>query len=223
MDLIEVGNQASQIQLVRCGKASAPLDWPSPGTLKLPARDRFDDPGRRYRVLYAAETPRGALLEWLASFRVSMKTLAKLGAIELNEPHPTSGALTRQDLKERRLGTFTVQQTPSLKFLDVREPATIAQLRVVLASTFLNMGVDEVEPSELLGRNRGLTQAIGGWAYEQGYNGVVYLSRYDPRLSNWALFDSLHINPIGERDIAPDDPDLIAALRQHRLRLLPSR
>jgi hypothetical protein len=221
MDLVP----ASEVQLVRCGKAIAPVELPPQHVLQLPALGRFDDPARRVRVLYAAETRYGALLEWLASFRVSMKKIADLERLPpppIDEPFPTSGVVTQQDLQERRLGTFTLQRKPHLKFLDARESETISHLRVVMASTFVALGVDEFDPSELIGRNRKLTQAIADWAYNQGYSGIVYMSRYEPRLlTNWALFEPLYITLTGETEIAPDDPDLIAALKFHRLRLLP--
>ena len=66
---------------------------------------------------------------------------------------------------------------------------------------------------------RQLTQHAGRKAFELGYAGVFYHSRYGHSIENWAIFEDWAISerfPIqlpNSRKVAEDDPDLLEALR----------
>lgn len=216
--LIEVGAPTSV--LYRCGRASGPLELPSETVLQKPARDRFDDPSRRRRTLYAAETPKGAFLEVLAYYRPDVSVLNDIDEkVEGDDPLPAGGRIPSSVMRDRRIASFRVHPEPAQRFLDLRELATRQYLRRAMAAKLVELKLTDLDASDVLGRNRELTQAIAGWAIDQGYHGIVYFSRYDPRLTNWALFEPLQIRPATNEAISPSNPDFVAAAEQLDLRL----
>ena len=52
----------------------------------------------------------------------------------------------------------------------------------------LDLGLTDLDLSGVLGPQRRLTQALARWAYEHGYAGIAYPSRFDDALSLWAIF-----------------------------------
>ena len=83
-----------------------------------------------------------------------------------------------------------------------------------MASVLLALGVTDLDLSEVLSRERRLTQTISRWAYELGYGGIVYRSRFAAASSLWAIFEGARLEPAGVAEpILPDDPDLVAVAR----------
>jgi hypothetical protein len=94
-----------------------------------------------------------------------------------------------------------------LRRLETREA-----LRSELARTLLALGLDDLDLSGVVGPARPLTQAIARWAYERGYTGLVYSSRFAAALACWAVFEGAAFDPLGlPEPILPDDPDLVEA------------
>jgi hypothetical protein len=64
-----------------------------------------------------------------------------------------------------------------------------------------------------------LTQHAGRIAFELGYAGIYYHSRYGHSIENWAIFEDwamserFPIHQPNSRKVAEDDPDLLEALR----------
>lgn len=206
--------------LFRFGKASGPLALPSEEVLRLSALHRFDDPGRRFRVLYAAESPEGCLLEYLAGFRPSVDTLAELAAMPGDDPMPAHGQVAFALLSDRRMASFHVESKPKVRFLDLRALETREHLRRELVGTLKQQNLQDFDMSDAVGRVRVLSQAIGGWAYDHEFNGIVYPSRLDSTSINWALFEPLSIRSLHERELAPNDADLTAVLKRFGLTLV---
>ena len=62
--------------LHRLGRLPNPLDWPPADRI---GANRFDDPARHFRVLYAARQRTACFAETLAAFRPSLELLAETG------------------------------------------------------------------------------------------------------------------------------------------------
>ena len=62
--------------LHRLGRLPDPLDWPPADRI---GANRFDDPARHFRVLYAARQRTACFAETLAAFRPSLELLAETG------------------------------------------------------------------------------------------------------------------------------------------------
>jgi len=201
--------------LHRIGRLPDPLAWPP---WEAVGGGRFDDPVRRFRVLYAASRRRGAFVESLAPFRPALALLARLGEVTGTD-EPVPGARVPPDWYRRR-GVARLRLAPRQRWLDLRSPATREALRRALAAELLRLGLVDLDLSGVAGPSRALTQAIAGWAHEHGYAGLAYASRIDQRQTCWAVFEGASFEPVGlPEPITPDDPDLRAVARLFGLAL----
>jgi hypothetical protein len=66
---------------------------------------------------------------------------------------------------------------------------------------------------------RRLTQLVSREVYARAFDGIAYRSKYGVDLENWALFEPFQLADVRVYEIAADDPDLIEAMRLHRLRV----
>lgn len=85
------------------------------------------------------------------------------------------------------------------------------------ASTLRVIGLVDVDLGDVLSRDRRVTQAIARWAFDQGYGGIRYPSRFHPALDLWAIFEGAPFTEVAVAAIEPDDPDLIAVAALFRL------
>jgi len=195
--------------LHRLGRLPNPLDWPP---LDKTGANRFDDPERRFRVLYAARQRTGCFAETLALFRPSLELLAETG-----DPADISGAVSAGFLRAR--GTVAFRLRPG-RWLDVRQVGTLEAIRASFGVRLREFGLADVDLGGLCGPTRAFTQAVAGWAYEAGYDGIVYASRLGTSFECWALFDAAHVEPVGPiTPLSLDDPDLQAVARVFALQL----
>lgn len=185
-------------------------------------RERFDDPQRRFRTRYTATQRLGCFLEALAPLRPSPGLIAAWRAVRgPAEPYPRP-RIPVEWWVQRALGHLRV--TEKVRLLDVRAIETCAVLRTELAEVLDVLGIPDLDPSTLRGPQRGLTQAIAMWAFERGFGGIAYRSRFDDGLAYtldcWALFEGTAMEAQGQyEDITRDDPDLQLAATLHGLEL----
>ncbi len=198
--------------LYRLGRWPDPLALPPP---QFTGAGRFDDPARRFRVLYVAKQRRACFAEILAAFRPDLEVIAarrdETGKLELDEqPAIPAGWLQGRAIQQLRLGSR--QRWLDLRALEIRE-----QLREVFASLLVELGIPDLDlsavtRSDLVGRK--LTQQIAAWAYDNGYHGITYPSRLAGQGNCRALFEGSRWTAAGNPElVAPDDPDLLAVAR----------
>jgi hypothetical protein len=191
--------------LYRVGRLPDPLAWPP---WELVGDGRFDDPQREFRVLYAGHR-RACFLETLAPFRPSVEALAALQQVTGSQEPMPRGVVPADWYQKRAVARLRLKTRQ--RWLDLRAAETREALRSELAATLLDLGLADLDLSGVLGPQRRLTQAIARWAYEHGYIGIAYLSRFDDALSLWAIFEGAVFEPVGVPEpIVPDDPDLVA-------------
>ncbi len=208
---------APVVPLFRVSRYPDPLAWPLPEHSGL---NRFDDREGRFQVLYAAEQRVACFIETLAYLRPSVRALTLARALPSDpeaSPGVAVGVVPSDWLETRRIGSFTVAD--GQRWLDLRSLATRRLLREELAGRWLAFDLDDFDLGDLLTRRRDISQTIAGWAFDRGYQGIVYPSRFDARLSCWAIFSGAEITPLANEVIAADDPDLLAALQALGLRL----
>lgn len=188
--------------LVRLGRASNPLTWTP---WRFVGTGRFDDPrpfNRRFRVLYAGDR-RVSFHETLADLR---PPLGKPG-----DPFVASDWLAN-----RRLALFRILDPNQRgRWLDLRTPETFQYLRRRFASLLAGRRFTDFDVATATTGDLVVTQAIAEWAYIEGYQGIAYLSRLDPALTCWAMFERPGLLPIVDVEIssiADDDPDLRYAI-----------
>jgi len=207
--------------LYRVARGPDPLRWPDTSTV---GAHRFDDPVRpsRFRTLYVSSSRLACFLETLAWIRHQPASVVAWRAVAGPDgPLPPEEVPT--DWQQQRL-VGKIRVVTRARLLDIRTLPTCAFLRRELVTTLHTLNVPDLDPSTVRGLNRALTQAIAGWAFEQGYQGVAYRSRFDDGLTYtfdcWALFDIVDIEQAGPHGvIARDDPDLHDAAALHGLRL----
>lgn len=126
------------------------------------------------------------------------------------------GAVRRAWLRGRCIGTANVEGD----YADIYALGWVSHLRTALAGIAVKLGMKDFDLSSLEpAEPRQLTQRAGRIAFEVGYSGVFYHSRYGHSLENWAIFedwavpDRFPIRQAKSQKVAEDDPDLPEALR----------
>jgi hypothetical protein len=207
--------------LYHIGRLPNPLAWTE---WEYVGGGRFDDPRqlRQFRVLYAAEQRLAAFVETLQKWRPSIEALAALNSI-----HPVSGL---DDVPENAIGVIpadwgltrgiaTFHLLPGQHWLDLREHETRETLRGMLAPTLQALRYDDFDLSDVLGRDRRLTQTIAWLAHEQGFHGITYTSRFSHHFTCWAIFEGADFTSRAHESIAADDADFLDAVRRFNLRV----
>jgi hypothetical protein len=157
-------------------------------------------------------------LELLASLRPSLRVLAaerEVGGLqETVEAHVVDEAWRLR----RSIASFRL--LPGQQWLDLRSLQTRQALRPVFAGLLAQLGFNDFDAGAVLSPDRHLTQTISRWAFQHGYNGVDFPSRFEPTYTNWAIFEGAAVEPVGVAEpILRDDPDLIAVARRYNLNL----
>jgi hypothetical protein len=204
--------------LYRLGRPPDPLAFP---IFEFTGGERFDDPQRQFRVLYVAEQRIACFVETLARFRPSVELLAAWRAMpeaDVPEPPLQVGLIPRDWLADRLMARVLL--SPGQRWLDLRAFETREALRAELVGTLHALGLDDLDVSGVRGSRRPLTQAIARWAYERGYQGIVYSSRFHDAYRCWAVFEGAHFERSGRpQAITPRDRSLQAAMRLFGLQL----
>jgi hypothetical protein len=206
--------------LYRIGRGD-PAAWPPWDRI---GDGRFDDPeGDRYRVLYAGER-RACFAETLARFRPPPALLLDPERLP-TDVAKAFGRVPPRWLATRRIASFRLEDLdPPARWLDVRAPETHQVLRRELASVLVGLAFTDFDISTATSSERRLTQPIGAWAYDRGYQGIVYSSRIDPNLTCIAIFErdpGVRPTAVARRPLGLDDPDLRAVAEMFGLRLPP--
>jgi hypothetical protein len=188
--------------------------------------NRFDDPDHRegnpepglFRVVYCASSRVGAFGETIARFRKSIRLLSHLREIEDDEPldwELTGGLLPEEWRLNRRIGASRLDE--SLHFADLEDPHAATLLRREMSPLLTELGLDDFDFSDLMGRDRRITQNAAMCVYEATdeanapvFDGIRYVSRLNPGWELWAVFaDRMAHEPedLYQR-ISRDDSDL---------------
>lgn len=217
---------------------------------------RFDDPSaahgnppeRRFRSIYMGTTEQACFGECLAHFRVSIELLARLEAIDDEEPlevafagsvdfsdDPPRGIVPISWRTNRRVVRATIH--PTLRFVNVSTRPSHQYLRVALASVAAALGVTDIDFSTIQNPLlRTLTQSCARHIYDlrepdesPSFAGIRYVSRLDALAWEcWAAFDDrfagAHLPGFPEV-IMPDRPALLEIARAFHLSIetLPGR
>ena len=133
------------------------------------------------------------------------------------DPADIAGAVSAGFLRSRGTATFRLR---SGRWLDVRRLETLEALRAALGATLHEFGLTDVDLGGVCGHQRAFTQSVAAWAYEHGYHGIVYASRFGASFECWAIFDNARIEPArSATPLSLDDPDLVAVASVFALHL----
>jgi hypothetical protein len=179
--------------IYRIGRGQ-PVVWPD---WRYAGDSRFDDPYGRFRVLYAGDR-RACFLETLAPFRPGLREDERAGEIPA------------EWFASRRLASFTIVGE-DWRAVDLRSSESIHELRVELRLFLAAQGHTDFDFSHVLSKDIQVTQNIAAWAYEHGFNGIVYRSRFALDQSCIALFEGSLLADVHASKISRHDPDLLWA------------
>jgi hypothetical protein len=188
--------------------------------------NRFDDPLGVYRVLYASSQRLGCFIETLARFRVDVSFVADLALMENGEDDFTAfGTVRRAWLKGRCIGSANVEG----EYADIYALEWVSHLRAALAEVAVKLGIEDIDLSSLeRAEPRLLTQRAGRVAFELGFAGIFYHSRYGHSIENWAILEDwtmpnrFPIHQLKSQKVDENDLDLREALRIHGLVIGPA-
>jgi hypothetical protein len=208
--------------LVRIGRLPEPLAYPP---LEFAGAGRYDDPEGSYRVLYLAESLKTCYIELFANQRPSLQALAMRSLLPPGEPgdhEPALGRIPRDWLlrwcEERAIGRIAL--VPDQRWLDLYAAETHRELRSKLAPLLHDLNIGDFDFGDVLSRNRRLSQAVSRWAFQAGFRGIVFPSRFHYELRCWALFETARFRRLDIVPVDPDSAELQAALSFHGLAVL---
>jgi hypothetical protein len=205
--------------LYHIGREPEPLAW---AEWQFVGGGRFDDPElhRAFRVLYAAEQRLAAFVETLQQWRPSIEALTALDSVIPEpgggNPEEKGAGVIPADWHLKR-GIATLRLQSGQRWLDLREHETREALRVSLAATLHVIGFEDFDLGDALSRNRRLTQAIGRFAFANGFHGIAYRSRFDGNFDCWAVFEGARSEAVAHLPITKEDSDLREAARRFNL------
>lgn len=153
-----------------------------------------------------------------ASFE-SVEASRGSGQTELT-PDQVAGELDRGWLGVRHIGEGLLEG----RFADVGHHESLAEVRAALSSHAVHDGLADIDAAAIrLSVPRGFTQELSRYVYDlteagrRAWDGIAYRSRFGDNLRNWAMFEPMRPTSGSGEAIAPDDPDLLEALRIHGL------
>lgn len=171
--------------------------------------NRYDDPQAKYRVLYAATRRLTCFIETLAWYRIDMIAAAEMALISGEDDFYPRGKVPPEYLNTRTMGVATVQA----ECADLGNAEWLARLRVKLLPYAKDFGLTDIDASVLQRSSpRRLTQLMSRVVYEDGADGIRYLSKFGNDLENWAFFEPVTILTKRTEGLREDDPDLLQAL-----------
>jgi len=198
-----------------------------PDALKFPpweyvGGERFDDPERRFRVLYTAEQRIACFVEALAPLRSPSYELAEIldsmPAGEYGDDLPQTGIVPADWHLKRLIGQLRLG--PEQQCLDLRSHETLAALHVLMASDLRRLEIAELDMAAVQSHDYRVTQAVAQRAYSTGYKAVAYTSRLGADLVCWAIFEEARFERVGvSQVIKRDDQDLVQAAARFGLEL----
>jgi len=179
-------------------------------------RSRFDDPEGGFATLYGALDRRAAFAESLQYFRPDLATRAELARLRFAEV--TVPAVTlRTWAAARELLDLRLPRGANL--LDLRESHAIEQVATALSGGLLKLGVSDFDSSQVVGPDRRITRSVAGWAFGEGFDGLLYPSRFAAAWTCCAFFDRIRPRVASRQPINTRDPDLTAVGASFGLRI----
>ena len=222
--------QPAPDRLFRVGRKPDPWAWTD---LKYAGQGRWDDPERRYAVLYASGDAFGAYLESLSQFQPDLESRCSAGEDQEergrsethDRPRAGSGELAQPAAARRgraRRGERAVRSRRQGRHSRGSTSRTCFRARELEIES-IDAGVIRLDYSA---KFRAFTQAVSRFIYEQpeAYAGIFYLGQHGDEVENYAIFrrgadqgaDRGADRPVTGRrqsEIALEDEDFVRACR----------
>jgi hypothetical protein len=194
---------------------------------------RWDDPDGTWRTLYVGDSRLACYLKVLAPMRPDPRLAEELA--DINEDpddavlYPTlgNGLLPRTWASTRRVGQGRLSGWYALP----ADKETLTTLRARFLTMAVRLELPDVDASAVrVSAPRQFTQSVAAWLYLQTgpdgapLSGVRFDSRHGDGLTLWAVFErpgdepvSAQLSELTSESVDPSDPELVEAMRLHRL------
>lgn len=167
-------------------------------------------------VLYAGSTARVAYVETLGVLRPAPGVV--LPQADDQDRFMLPGSVPADWREARALFELSSNSDDSPHgFVDLADLQTRTALSELLQEFSRPLGVEHIDVPEVTSKNRVMTRMLARAIYsaktENGlprYDGIRYVSRYDPQELCWAIFDHTSIDVVRQTPIEAADPILIA-------------
>ena len=190
-----------------------PLEPPPPppplgGDPKDDDGHRYDDPEGRFRTLYCATEPEGALGECLGAFAYNAAAARRIETFLLSEPdagydeeyqHP----LNEDDIDGFRWRLAHAPAEPEARLIDIEHPRTYLAAAPKALGALFRYGIKRLDRHTLLDERRYVTRTMAG-VYrsdavdpvtgELRASGLRFGSRLPPGWECWALWEPLPLD-----------------------------
>jgi hypothetical protein len=201
----------------RVGLANGP--WKLPDWRYSPFDDRFADPEQQYRVQYAARRPFGAFVEKLQRYRPDVQAMSEIASVEGSQDPAPPTSLPERFYDEYCLAVAHLEISANQGLADFVTPEGVADASKAIAAAAAasrhRVAVADF-PTIMARTPRAFTQYLGRWAYDHGFAGVAYPSRFAPVETCFALFEGRHkLFSMMTRFLGPNLSDLVRAARIH--------
>jgi hypothetical protein len=206
-----------------------PFDPPPPAApLDADPREddgnRYDDPDGRFKTLYCATDPEGAIGECLGDFGYSASAARRIEEFLVGEPdeghdeeyqHP----LTAEDIKGFQWKLAHAPADSGARVMDIEHPRSHIAVAPKAVPAVLRYGVKRFDRSTLLDERRYVTRTLAGIYRADATNpatgellaaGLRFTSRLAPAWECWALWEPLplHAEAATTEDVTIDTPAL---------------
>jgi RES domain len=171
-----------------------------------PAQDdsgRYDDPAGRFRTLYCATEPEGALGEHLGDFVLSTAAVVRIEAFLDSEPEPGFDEDYHRQLRAEDIKAFgwKLGRAPAreARLIDVEHWRTYLAAAPRAMPALGRYGIERFDRRTLLDERRYITRTLAGVyrvdaTNERGQlraSGLRFTSRLPPAWECWALWEPL--------------------------------
>lgn len=181
-------NLSPKDNLFRVARQDYDSLWPP---IEVMGNNRFDDPQKQFGVLYTALTPQAALIEVLQYFRGVDQQATNRLLYDTDEPESIDpAAQINEFIADREM--LKLQTKQEFKLLDISHSESIESIkqnqRFGELVDFNNEIISHLDLSIIFSSNRSTTQAISRLAFEEGFDGIYYPSKFGIDLQCIALF-----------------------------------
>ena len=165
---------------------------------------RWDDPEGRYRTLYCASQPEGALGECLGDFALNAEAVRDIdafleGEADVRFDEDFNTGLTEADVDGFQWQLADRAPLPGSRFIDIDAPRTYVAIARQAAPVLVRYGLKRFDRRALLDERRNLTRQLAGIlrARVTGPDGSLiadglrFTSRLPPAWESWALWEPL--------------------------------
>ena len=151
---------------------------------------RWDDPQRKFRSLYLADSDIGAMVEVLQDLMPHPATVqrARHLILEQGEASPPVGAIDPEFFEDNYLCTLSAEVDGH--FVDVLHAEVLKVMNDQHGALLQHLGLPPITADTMNGYHTEITQAVARTVYDANYDGITCMSKFGMPHVNWTIFET---------------------------------